>query len=169
MPKVPDACRRGLPLAALCIWVISCLSCAHSPQRLLTPDETDAWRAIDAAHAQEEEAVSRKDADGVMVTCSPDYIATLTEGRVANKEQSRETMVALFQMSDSMKETNTIQSLRLDGNMATIIVKNHVEITMKNPFTGQTETKEQNDLDRELWIKSTQGWLIKSSEVLKSS
>ena len=78
-------------------------------------------------------------------------------------------MVALFKMSDRMKETNAIQDISLKGNTATVTVKNHVELTMKSPFTGESVTKEQNNLDRETWVKDTQGWLLKGSEVLKSS
>jgi len=72
-------------------------------------------------------------------------------------------------MSDRMKETNAIQDISLKGNTATVTVKNHVELTMKSPSTGESVTKEQNNLDRETWVKDTQGWLLKGSEVLKSS
>ena len=169
MYKFSCPCWRISFALAASVGVFSCISCAHPPRPPLTGGEKEVWRAIDAAHAQEEAAVSRKDVDGAMAECSPDYIATSPGGRTANKNQSRQAMVALFQMSDRMKETNAIQDISLKGNTATVTVKNHVELTMKSPSTGESVTKEQNNLDRETWVKDTQGWLLKGSEVLKSS
>jgi len=73
-------------------------------------------------------------------------------------------MVALFQISDRMKETNAIQDISLQGDVATVTVKNHVELTMRSPFTGQAVTKEQDNIDKETWVKGDQGWLLKSTQ-----
>lgn len=69
-------------------------------------------------------------------------------------------------MSDRMKETNTIQDISLKGGIAIVTVKNHVELTTKSPFTGEAATKEQNNIDKETWVRSAQGWLLKGSEPL---
>lgn len=99
-----------------------------------------------------------------MAECSPDYIAISSAGKRTNKDQSCQAMVALFQISDRMKETNAIQDISLQGDVATVTVKNHVELTMRSPFTGQAVTKEQDNIDKETWVKGDQGWLLKSTQ-----
>jgi len=152
-----------------CSCIATSTSCSHNQHHSLTASEAAAWRLIDAAHAQEEAAISTKNVDGVMAICSPNYTATLAGRQTVNKEQSRQSMIELFQLSDTMKEVNKIGDVTLSGNTATVMVDNHIEVTTKNPFNGQRITREQDDLDREKWIQGTQGWLLESTEILKSS
>lgn len=156
--------RRCVFALAACAGMLSCISCAHPVRPPLTVGEEAAWHAVDAAHAQEEAAIARKDLEGVMAECSPDYIAISSAGKRTNKDQSCQAMVALFQISDRMKETNAIQDISLQGDVATVTVKNHVELTMRSPFTGQAVTKEQDNIDKETWVKGDQGWLLKSTQ-----
>ncbi len=137
----------------------------------LTAAGKDCYDAINAAHAQEEAAVARKDIDGAMAECSPDYVGTSPDGREVNSVQTRQAMVVLFQTTSDNRETNAIQDLRLTGDTAVVMVKNHVEATFnfKNPMTGKPMTRAQDHTDRETWVKGPQGWLLTRSEVLSSS
>ena len=163
---------KMLPLAIISIVGVSCTP----PPRPFVPAslsaaETSCYDAVNAAHTQEEAAVARKDIDGAMAECSPDYVGTAPNGRKANYAQCRQSLVALFQMSSENKETNTIQDLRLTGDTAVLKVKNHVEMTLSfpNPMTGKPITRMQDHLDQETWVKGSQGWLLTSSEILPSS
>ncbi len=162
-------CWKRVPLGlTACFCVLATVSCTHS-RPPLTTSESEAWRGIDAAHAQEEAATSRKDIDSVMAVVSPDCIGTLPDGRTVSYDQARQATIGLFQMASDMKETHTIQDISLKEDTAVVTVKDHEEITLRNPLTGQEVTKKQDDLDRETWVKSAQGWLLKSTAILKSS
>ena len=161
-----------LPLAIISVVGVSCTR----PSRpfvpaSLTAAEKSCYNAINAAHTQEEEAVARKDIDGALAECSPDYVATSPDGREANYVQTRQSMIALSQTTSDMRETNAIQGLRLTGDTAVVMVKNHVEatFTFTNPLTGKPMTRAQDHTDRETWVKGPQGWLLTRSEVVSSS
>jgi ketosteroid isomerase-like protein len=150
------------------------ISCTH-PSRPFAPSSLTAagkscYDAINTAHAQEEAAVSRKDINAAMAECSLDYVVTSPDGRTANYAQTRQSMVSLSEMSSEMKETNAIRDLRLTGDTAVVLVKNHVEATLRfpNPMTGKPMIRAQDHLDRETWVKGPQGWLLTKSEILSS-
>ena len=161
-----------LPLAIISVVGVSCTRPSHpfDPARL-TAAEKSCYDAINAAHTQEEQAVARKDIDGAMAECSPDYVGTAPDGRTANYAQCRQSMIALFQMSSENKETNAIQDLRLTGDTAVVMVKNHVEATLSfpDPMTGKPMTRMQDHLDQETWVKGPQGWLVTRSDTISSS
>ena len=164
-------------LIALLLAVISVvgISCTRPSRPFvpagLTATEKSCYDAINAATTQEETAIARKDIDGAMADCSPDYIGTYPDGRTANYAQCRQSMDALFQISSAVKETNAIQDLRLTGDTAIVMVKVHVEATLSipNPITGKPMTRMQDHVTRETWIKGLQGWLCTRSHILSSS
>lgn len=161
-----------LPLAVLSTVSVSCTRTSQ-PLALarLTAAEKGCYAAISTAHAQEEAAVARKDVDGAMAECSPDYVTAYPDGRTENYAQARQSMAALFQTTSGMQETNIIQGLRLTGNTAVVQVKNHVEATLPiaDPLTGKPMTRAQTHIDQETWVKGLQGWLLTRSEIVSSS
>lgn len=156
---------------AICLGATTSVSCAHFAHHPFTRPEQECYNAINAAHAQEEAAVSQKDINGAMASCSPDYVTTEPGGRTENYAQARQSMIDLFQTTSNMKETNVIQDIHLMGATAIVTVKNHVEATLpiSNPLTGRPITRAQDHLDMETWVKGQQGWLLTKSDILQSS
>lgn len=163
--------RRCALATAICLCATTSVSCAHYAHHPFTRPEQECYNAISTAHAQEEAAISRKDVDGAMAICSPNFVGTSPTGQTGNYAQVREAIVNLYQVSSEVKETNVIQDIHLTGATAIVMVKNHVEATLpiSNPLTGRPITRAQDHLDRETWVKGPQGWLLTKSDILQSS
>ncbi len=163
---------QALPAVLFCAVCFSCSRTApHFNPATLTASEKSCLDSVNAAHAQEEVAMSRKDIEGAMAECSPDFVGTRPDGRTENYAEIRQGVVSLFKVMDNMKETNSVQELHLSGNTAIITVKVHVEETLSfpNPLTGQPIKRAQDHIDKETWVEFPSGWLLIRSDILSST
>ena len=149
-------------------------SLAQEQQASLTPAERMAWREIQERIDRMSHGEEAKDLNAAMHFMTDDYtLYTLPDkdsphGKVINKQQiavyKKQNLDSLYSTSP---ETHTdIESLSMQGNVATIIIHQHYVRVIRggdgSPHEARTSVRH-----RETWIYTDRGWLQKSVQELE--
>ena len=119
-----------------------------------------ARKAIQAAYDREDAAADRKDIKGVLANCAPDFQAIELDGSRSTLADARKSMSMAFQQFKTVTAKTTIQKFTLQGNKATMTVKEYAQMT-----TGPLGPKKQTHklivvgTDQDTWVKHGNRWL----------
>jgi hypothetical protein len=147
---------------------------AQAQQASLSPAERLAWREIQERIDRMSHGEEAKDLSAAMHFMADDYtLYTLPEkdapnGKVINRQQiavyKRQNLDSLYSTSP---ETHTdIESLSMQGNLATVVIHQHYVRVIRggdnSPHEARTSVRH-----RETWIYTERGWLQKSVQELE--
>jgi ketosteroid isomerase-like protein len=147
---------------------------AQAQQASLSPAERLAWREIQERIDRMSHGEEAKDVSAAMHFMADDYtLYTLPEkdspnGKVINRQQiavyKRQNLDSLYSTSP---ETHTdIESLSMQGNLATVVIHQHYVRVIRggdgSPHEARTSVRH-----RETWIYTERGWLQKSVQELE--
>ncbi len=147
---------------------------AQAQQASLTPAERLAWREIQERIDRMSHGEEAKDLSASMHFMADDYtLYTLPDkgspqGKVINRQQiavyKKQNLDSLYSTSP---ETHTdIESLSMQGNLATVVIHQHYVRVIRgsdgSPHEARTSVRH-----RETWIYTERGWLQKSVQELE--
>ena len=144
-----------------------CTLLSVAPVAIRADAASDAKAAIQAVYNKETAAVNKKDVKGSLAIYAPDYVEIGLSGKKRSLAETKKQMQSLFEGQEKIKLKQTITKVTLAGNQATVLVKQHLEMTIVEP---QTQTKLISTSDarvEDIWVKSGKsGWLKKQSKTL---
>lgn len=150
------ACACALP--ALC-------GCASE----LTADPATKT-AIQSAYDEQSKAYNRKDADGVLARCSPDYEDV--NGEVADDmDKYSDTIHRILSLVTKVSASATVQSVTCtDKSHCTAKVERDFDFTLpSSPKDGVPHTLMTHETNSDDWVNDpAKGWLKRRSVVLDS-
>lgn len=125
------------------------------------------FKELEAVFAKRMQAVRNKDAEAQIAQVSPDYSATEPNGQTLNYDQivaymrrGAEQFVTVLDLSI------TIESLTLSGNEAIVDARQKSSRTQR--LRDETiHNVETGVLQREIWVRSTDGWKLKRVDNLR--
>ena len=127
-----------------------------------------AQREIQAAIDRSIEADRRHDVAARLDLLTPDYEVVTLDGRVLQRADVARG-IADFQKSTiafSPQTRTTIESIRMHGDVATVMTHQHLVRTVRGP-AGNPVERVSNIRHRETWIRSADGWKVKRVEEIE--
>ena len=146
---------------ALC----SALSAAAKP----APKAMDARRELQAIYNRMNADAMQKNVDGVYAFDSDDYTLIDQKGHVRDASEGRQELEQALEVLDSLKAVSVIQSFSGTTGEATVTVKDHVVARMANTTTGRAVKFTADDVSRDHWVKTEEGWRRTRTRILSGN
>lgn len=147
-----------LALLTLCL----ALPAAAKPAPKVPP----ARAAIQAIYNKINAAAMEKNVDGVYDFDSDDYTFIDQKGHVREASEGRQELEQALEVIDSLKAVSVIQSFAGTDTEATVTVKEHVTARVGNTTTGRALKIISDDVARDHWIKTDDGWRRNRTRIL---
>ena len=112
------------------------------------------------------EAIAQKNVDGVFDFDTPDHTTTDTKGHVHEASDGRQELQDLMNLMDTAKGTSIIKSITSTDTDATVVVKDHFIFIISNRSTRRTAKIVGEDVSRDYWVKTDEGWRLKKTRIL---
>ena len=124
-------------------------------------------KELEAVFAKRVQAVKNKDAEAQIAQVSPDYSAEEPNGQTLNYDQIVAYMRRGAEQFVTVGDLSiTIESLTLNGNEATVDARQKISRTQRLG-DGNTHDVETGVLQREIWVKTKEGWKLKRVDNLR--
>lgn len=124
-----------------------------------TPD-ADVRRQIDASLQRTVRATMSKDIDAYMAELPPDLEIRDESGEIVTREQQRRNVLRDWSViPQTLSLTHAIDSLRVNGDMATVLTSQRWERMMTRPDGSGADTVLTTQKHRETWRRTPHGWL----------
>ena len=136
---------------------------------LAAPVVADPRREIQAAYDQSSAAERRRDAEGPLKIYTKDWVGYCVDGRKTTVAVERQFLTEMFAVAKSVKAVSKITAIKVHGNSATVGVREHVEMRVPNPQTGEISTLVADETAEDEWVLQGGAWRIKSSRNLTES
>ena len=146
-----------LPLT-LCL----ALPATAKPVPKVTPEQ----REIQAIYNRISAAAAAKDVDGLYDYNSDDYVVIDRKGRSHDATEGRQEVEQALEIVDSVRDVNVIQSFEGTDADATVTVKEHIVVKAANNITGRAIKITGDDVARDHWIKTDDGWRRNRTRIL---
>jgi len=137
-------------------------------QQVLSREEAEAKRAIEARIAASVEALRKKDMAARLEGFAPDWTGKLKDGDVITLKELEESFRRQFQSIISVSdETRTVvDSIKLNGNEATVHTSQRFIRTVPGNKGVPVEVR-TSVTHLEKWVKTERGWLVRHIEELE--
>lgn len=112
------------------------------------------------------EAVAQKNVDGVFDYDTPDHTTTDKKGHVYEASDGRQELQDIMNLMDTAKSTSIIKSITSTDTDATVVVKDHFMFIISNRSTRRTAKFFGDDVSRDYWVKTDEGWRRKKTRIL---
>jgi len=124
---------------------------------------------IEALYARRDQAFTAKDNSFEKSLWTDDYTSKNKEGKISTrKEAEAESDAAVAMMKEVEKIETKVEEVMEDPNgETTVMISASGSITVT--LEGQEHKVAGESKSRDIWVKTNQGWRIKSHEVLESS
>ena len=127
-----------------------------------------ARREIQAIYNKIDAAINRKDVDTAFDYDADDCQYYDKKGHLLEEGSGRQEVVDLLDQVDTVKETTVITSFTGSDAEATVTAKTHVVLFASNNANGRAIKVAFDDISRDYWVKSDDGWKRKRSREIKS-
>ena len=126
-----------------------------------------ARQAIQAAYDREDAAVRRKDVQGVLVNCAPNFQFITQSGMRGSLADARQGLANQFQTPSSFAAKTTIQKFTLQGNKAVVTVQ-ETQLRTVVPKAKHAHPHKIVTLstDEDTWVKHGNRWLRELSKMI---
>lgn len=112
-------------------------------------------------------AVKKKDLKASMAYLTSDYVDIDIKGKKHSRKEFEALIKQQFQLPLKMS-TFDIKVTKVTPKGADLVVENSSKLifSITDPNTKKTHKLEQNSTSRDVWVKSKEKWLLKSSTTL---
>ena len=153
--------RWALGAAALALWTAAAAAAGSSAAPSARREIQQAYNRIDAA-------LARKDVDTVADFDTDDCEFYGVKGQLLSSGGGRQELVDLLANIDTFRRTAVIISFAGAGTEAIVTVKDHTLQETANSINGRAIKLVTDEVFREYWIKTDDGWKRKRSRELTS-
>ncbi len=127
-----------------------------------------ARREIQAIYSKIDAALDQKDVDTAFDYDTDDCQYYDKKGRLFNEGGGRQEVVDILDKADTVKETTIITSFAGSDTDATVTVKTHIVLSVSNSINGRAAKVAVDDISRDYWVKTDEGWKRKRSREIKA-
>jgi hypothetical protein len=136
--------------------------------RVVLVDRTPGHRFVryelEATFAERKRAVSERDAEGQIAQVSPEYLGQRIDGTPLTYSELVDYMrQGTSQWIEALDVNFSIEGIVLNGNEASVDARQH-HTRKQRLADGQVHLVETGVLQREVWVRTPKGWLLKSTE-----
>ena len=128
-------------------------------------------KEIEAQYAKRDQAFKSKDFDFLKSQETSDYSEKAKDGSVRSKEESdalSDQMASMVkEVTDQATKVESVTAGDADGEYI-VVSSDHGSLTLATP-DGQTHAAEGRSRQRDVWVKTGQGWKIKYHQELEST
>jgi hypothetical protein len=128
-----------------------------------------ARREIQAIYRKIDAAIDQKDADTAFDYDADDCQYYDKKGHLLAEGSGRQEAVDVLDTVNTAKETTVITSFTGSDTDATATTKGHVVLSISNNINGRAAKISFDDISRDYWVKTDDGWKRKRSRELKGS
>ncbi len=126
-----------------------------------------ARREIQAIYGKIDAAINQKDVDTAFDYDADDCQYYDKQGRLLDEGSGRQEVVDILDKVDTVKETTVITSFAGSDADATVTVKAHIVLSVSNNINGRAAKFAIDDISRDYWVKTDDGWKRKRSRDIK--
>lgn len=127
----------------------------------------DARSAILSEERQSNAAFCRGDVAGVLADTTPDYVQILSDGKAVNKVKSSQILQAFVPSTHVKHFSEHILSFHLlNSSEAVVTNSTHAIYSLVSKTSGAHVTLDENSIDRDYWVRTSDGWRKKRSRTL---
>ncbi len=161
--------KKMMIIAPLAI-ALTCLAVGRPAVAEDAAPDTDAVKtAIDTLYTNADTGLKNKDFKPFEVVETADFISKHKDGKVSTKAESDKAGEDLFAHLKSVGDaSHTLDSIKVDGNAAVIVAGQNLKAVMTDP-DGKDHDLVVSGKSQDTWVKTDDGWKIKSSETLETS
>ncbi len=123
---------------------------------------------IQAAYNKIDAALAQKDIDTALDFNADDCEFYDRKGRLLESGGGRQALVDLVEKVDTIRRTTKILSFAGTSGDATVTVKCHVIAGASSSITGRAAKGISDDVFRDYWVKTDDGWRRKRTRILQS-
>ena len=127
-----------------------------------------ARREIQATYNKIDAAIDRKDVDTAFDYDADDCQYYNKKGQLMEEGSGRQEVVDLLEKVDTVKETTVITGFAGSDADAVVTAKAHVVLAAANNANGRATKIAFDDISRDYWVKTDDGWKRKRSREIKS-
>ena len=127
-----------------------------------------ARREIQAIYNKIDAAIDQKDVDTAFDYDADDCKYYDKKGRLLEEGSRRQEVVDMLDQVDTVKEITVITSFTGSDTEATVTAKTHVVLIASNNANGRAIKIAFDDISRDYWVKSDDGWKRKRSREIKN-
>lgn len=155
----------------LAIVTLLALSCLLAPAAVVRAADNPASvkKLIQTAENEMNAAAVRKDIATVLRYHTPDYTATMDDGRKYTRKQFETSMRQAFAAAKKITSVTVVTEISLKPGIATVMTQNHGTIVVTNRQTRKDVLLRVVNTDREVWVKQGNVWRKRSSKTLKAT
>jgi hypothetical protein len=128
-----------------------------------------ARRQIQAIYRKIDLAIDQKDADTAFDYDADDCQYYDKKGHLLAEGSGRQEAVDVLDTVNTAKETTVITSFTGSDTDATVTTKGHVVLSLSNNINGRAAKISFDDISRDYWVKTDDGWKRKRSREIKGS
>ena len=140
--------------------------CVGSPAGAAPKKASTTQHELQGIYNKINEAVAQKNVDGVFDYDTPDHTTTDKKGHVHEASDGRQELQDVMNLMDTAKSTSTIKSITSTDTDATVVVKDHFIFVISNRSTGRTAKIVGEDVSRDYWVRTDEGWRRKKTRIL---
>lgn len=144
------------------------LLCFTLPAAAQPPAAPAARREIQAIYSKIDAALARKDIDTALDYDADDCEFYNRRGKLEDAGGGRQELEDLVEKVDTVRVTTKILSFTGTSAEATVTVKNHTVAGASNSITGRAAKGIADQVSRDYWVKTDDGWRRKRSRLLQS-
>ena len=123
---------------------------------------------IQAAYKKIDAALAQKDIDTALDFNADDCEFYDRKGRLMGDGGGRQELVDLVDKVDTIRRTTKILSFAGTSSEATVTVKCHTVAGVSSSITGRAAKGISDDVFRDYWVKTDDGWRRKRTRILQS-
>jgi ketosteroid isomerase-like protein len=131
-----------------------------------------ARQSIQAIYNRQAKGLADKDINALFAGDAPDAVSIDVDGHSSPLAAGRQTMTQMISVMQHADGMYRVQSVTLDGDHATVMVKQHSHMVLAPPKRPTVDLVVDNT-SRDLWVKTPGGWKMKRStdltEVVKQN
>ena len=131
------------------------------PVKVPTPQQE-----LQAIYNKINAAAAQKDVDGVFDYNASDYVTTNTKGRTHDASDGRQELQDVMSAVDMVQGTTSIKTFTGTATDAAVTVKDHYVFIASNQSTRRTIKFASDDVSRDYWVKTDDGWRRKRTRIL---
>ena len=112
-------------------------------------------------------AAAKGDFEKSLSHTSTDYVGTQPNGKKVTYAEMKKLLPQIHAIMKDLRAKSTVTKIVIKGKDAVATVSEHAEATLANPQTKKNSKLVIEDTADDLWVKGAQGWMKKSSKMLK--
>lgn len=155
-------------------WIVAAASlCGLTVHPLPASADTAAaasvGQQIQKMYNKRDAALNHFDIEGYLAAYNANYLNVTSGSQLKKVDQKRNALITQLQHAQKLSRHDTVQSVILYSDGATVTVATVTTAIIGDPKSGQARTVTLHQSNRAFWVHTKMGWRIKQERTLSSA